>query len=143
MAVLAAHLPGPPPAARASAPLGGRVPLPPSGAAIPAPRADGPAWSRQWRRLWLDGREIRWFRRLAPRQMPVLDTLEAAGWPAAGVPNPFRKRLPAALARRRLHETVTNLNRKLQGRGLRLREDGRRVWWEGDPAARASTRKYA
>jgi len=62
--------------------------------------------------------------------MVVLDALERGQWAAAGVANPFLRALEPAAARRRLHETVTNMNRHFKGFGLALREDGERVWWQ-------------
>jgi hypothetical protein len=91
--------------------------------------ADGQLmWNRRCRRLWLEGRLIREFARLAPAQMAVLDALQAVGWPVDGVPNPFRG--PRSTAVRKLHCTVVNLNRPLRGGTVRFREDGVRVWCE-------------
>jgi len=98
--------------------------------------ADGQLiWNRQSRRLCLGQRLIREFARMAPGQMAVLDALQAGGWTADGVANPFRHL--GATATRRLHYTVTNLNRRLRGRAIRFREDGTRVWCE------VRQRKYA
>lgn len=144
-ALLAAHARGPAHLTKRGLALVHRVLAVPPGAAPapPSPAPAGPHWDRMRRRLWLDGREIRTFRRMAPRQMAVLDACQAGGWGPDGVVNPFERALGAAAARRRLHETVTNLNRRLQGQGLRVREDGDRVWWERTGGGRGPTRKYA
>src|SRR5437588_676761 len=59
-----------------------------------------PEWDRMRRRLRAGGRVVRGFARAAPGQMAVLDALQAAGWPAAEVPNPFRRAGKAGRARR-------------------------------------------
>jgi hypothetical protein len=92
--------------------------------------ADPPSWDGTRRRLRFRGKAILKFKRRAPRQMAILDALERGGWSTAGVSNPFLGSLDAALAHRRLHETVSNMNRYLADWGLALREDGERVWWQ-------------
>lgn len=144
-ALLAAHSRGPAHLTRRGLALVHRVLLIPPDTPPNHPHAAtaGPTWDRMRRQLWLDGRLVRTFTRLAPCQMAVLDALQADGWRATGVRNPFGRARSGPLARRRLHDAVTNLNRRLKGQGLRIREDGDRVWWERTETRRASTRKYA
>jgi hypothetical protein len=105
------------------------APAPERKGTSPRPKS-GPTWDRMRRRLCLDDREVRTFKRLAPRQMAVLNALQDGGWPEDGVRNPFRRMVGKELASNRLHQTVVNLNRRLASQGLRIREDGDRVWWE-------------
>jgi hypothetical protein len=111
-------------------------PTRPSAQLPPVSHGELPSWDRQHRQLWQGGRKVRSFARLAPKQMAVLDALQAGGWSVDGVPNPFGD---SAKGRRRLHNTVNNLMRRVRRRRFRLREDGLRVWWE---PTRATTRKY-
>jgi hypothetical protein len=93
-----------------------------------------PLWDPECRRLWLGRRLLKEFRQPAPNQTRLLDAFQESGWAAQHIDDP----LPRADwegeedARRRLHETVKNLNRSLPAGTLWFRGDGtgQGVRWE-------------
>jgi hypothetical protein len=119
---------GPPQPSRRVEERGGTV----VGARSPAA---APRWDGERRRLWLGPRLLKEFRQPAPYQTTLLATFEEEAW-AEHVADP----LPLSTgereddARRRLHETIKNLNRGLPSGTIRFRGDGtgRGVVWEHD-----------
>jgi hypothetical protein len=85
-----------------------------------------PRWDRLRRQLRVGDREVTW-PRTAPQQFAVLDALEAAGWPEAGVSRPLR------LSRQQLKDALGQLNERLLGTGLQISRDGKgqeaRIRW--------------
>jgi hypothetical protein len=110
-----------------------------AGPAVVAPPAALPHWDGAARRLWLGGRLLKEFRRPAPRQIAILAAFEEEGWAAGRVDDPLPPHPGDAPgeARRRLHETVHNLNQTLPPGTIRFRGDGtgEGVRWEPCPAA--------
>jgi hypothetical protein len=102
-----------------------------AGVADPAVPAR-PVWDPVRRRLWLGERLLRAFGRAAPGQAAVLDAFQAHRWTRRPFPDPLPPEPgeEPGSARRRLHETVKNLNRGLPRVTIRFRENGRVVWWE-------------
>jgi len=129
--LLAAHTRGPALLTRSGLRVVQRaLTVPVTGTSGTRPNPRRPVWDRTRRQLSFGGDAVWTFTRRAPRQMVVLDALERGRWATAGVPNPFLRTLEPKAARRRLHETVANMNRNLKPFGLALREDGERVWWQ-------------
>ena len=96
------------------------------------PAAAVPRWDPDRRRLYLGARLLREFHRPAPAQTALLEAFEAHHWsdePVAGPLSPDPGEAPDDY-RRRLRETVKNLNRELPPSTLHFREDRGRVWWE-------------
>jgi hypothetical protein len=92
-----------------------------------------PYWDVENRRLWLGTHLVKEFRQPAPNQITLLNVFQEQGW-AGRIDDPlgladgeFEKD-----AKRRLHETIKNLNRKLTVGTLRFRGDGtgEGVIWE-------------
>ena len=127
-----------PPRESCAAPAGRR-------AGIDAGRESGtlPHWDDGSRRLWLGGILLKEFRQPSPNQTRLLDGFQEQGWAFAHLDDP----LPPAAgegeedAKRRLHDTIKNLNRGLPAGTIRFRGDGtgQGVRWEYDRrrAARA------
>ena len=101
-------------------------------AGLLGPTADRPRWDPDRRRLFLGTRVLREFHRSAPAQTALLAAFEAHHWsgePVVG-PLPLDPGETPDDYRRRLRETVKNLNRELPLGTLHFREDRGRVWWE-------------
>ena len=96
----------------------------------PRPSDAVPHWDGV-RHLWLGERLVREFDRLPTCQAPLLAAFECAGWPRQ-IRNPFADALrrSAIDARRRLRQTVQNLNRHLPEATLHFHDDGVYAWWE-------------
>lgn len=95
-----------------------------------------PSWDAAGRRLWLGEQLIKEFRQPAPNQTTLLDVFQEQGWARAHIddPLPLTQGEDEQDARRRLHETIKNLNRGLLLGTLRFRGDGtgQGVIWEYD-----------
>jgi hypothetical protein len=95
-----------------------------------------PRWEAEARRLWLGNRLLKVFRQPAPHQAQLLSAFQDHSWTQSHVDDP----LPLGSgetpddAKRRLHETVRNLNRGLPPGTIRFRGDGtgEGVTWEYD-----------
>lgn len=95
-----------------------------------------PSWEAETRRLWLGDRLLKAFRQPAPYQGRLLSAFQDHAWSMTHVDDP----LPLAAgetredAKRRLHETVRNLNRGMPPGTIRFRGDGtgQGVTWEYD-----------
>jgi len=106
----------------------------------PTPVANGrpkrrrrPRWDPRLRQLWLGSVLLKEFRRPAPYQTALLEAFQRRGWACQFVKNPLA---PAPdegpeEIRRRLHDTIKNLNRDLPAGTIRFRGNGGTgVWWE-------------
>jgi hypothetical protein len=94
-----------------------------------------PRWTVEDRQLWFDGRLLKEFRQPAPNQTTLLAAFEEQGWPAhIDDPLPRAEWEGEEDAKRRLHETIKNLNRGLPAGTMRFRGDGtgRGVVWEAE-----------
>jgi hypothetical protein len=95
-----------------------------------------PRWEAGERWLWLGDRLIKVFRQPAPHQALLLSAFQDHSWSLKHIDDP----LPLAQgetreeAKRRLHETIRNLNRSLPPGSIRFRGDGtgQGVIWEYD-----------
>jgi hypothetical protein len=93
-----------------------------------------PSWDAEGRCLWLGDRLLLRFRQPAPHQTRLLEAFEEQRWLGGHIDDP----LPRfdlendEDAKRRLHETIKNLNRRLPAGTIRFRGDGtgQGVWWE-------------
>jgi hypothetical protein len=85
-----------------------------------------PSWDAQSRRLWLGGVLLKEFRQPSPNQTRLLDVFQEQGWKAVHVDDPLSA-APGEReedAKRRLHDTIKNLNRGLPPGTIRFRGDG-------------------
>jgi hypothetical protein len=84
-----------------------------------------PCWIASRRQLWLGSELVKQFARLAPHQSAILEAFQAAGWPTR-IDNPLRQAPTAwlAVAKRRLRQTIDNLNRGMTPATIRFRGDG-------------------
>jgi hypothetical protein len=93
-----------------------------------------PLWDAVTRRLWLGDRLLKEFRQPAPHQTLLLAVFQEQGWSPAHVDDPISLRDGESPedAKRRLHETVRNLNRGLPPATIHFRGDGtgQGVIWE-------------
>ena len=109
---------------------GGRPrPAPAILGADPGTAARGPSlplWDEGSRRLWLGGTLLKEFRQPAPNQTKLLVVFQEQGWAAAHIddPLPLADDERDADAKRRLHETIKDLNRGLPPGTIRFRGDG-------------------
>jgi hypothetical protein len=95
-----------------------------------------PYWDALGRRLWLGGILLKEFQQPSPNQTRLLDVFQEEGWVLAHIDDP----LPLAPwekekdAKRRLHDTIKNLNRGLPRGTIRFRGDGtgQGVRWQYD-----------
>jgi hypothetical protein len=128
-------------------PAGFVRPVPANGTLSP----DGPAgdvllprWDAEVRRLWLGGRLLKVFRQPARNQTALLDVFQEEGW-AAHIDDPLTLAggEDEGDAKRRLHETVKNLNRGLPPGTIRFRGDGtgQGVTWEYDRPQAGNARR--
>jgi len=101
--------------------------------ARPANGALLPYWDAANRRLWLGAYLVKEFRQPAPNQTTLLDVFQEQAW-AGHIDDPLARTAGEAEkdAKRRLHETIKNLNRGLAVGTLRFRGDGtgEGVVWE-------------
>jgi hypothetical protein len=108
---------------------GDRSPVPGGGAL--------PFWDAGNRRFWWGEQLLKVFRQPAPNQTMILDVFQEQGWEITHADDP----LPRAAneddeeAKRRLHDTIKNLNRGLPPGTIRFRGDGtgQAVIWEYSP----------
>ena len=96
-----------------------------------------PWWDPEGWRLWLGGRVLKAFRQPAWNQTALLGVFQEQGW-AAHIDDPLRRTDGEGEedAKRRLHDTIKNLNRGLPPGTIRFRGDGtgQGVSWEyADP----------
>jgi hypothetical protein len=99
-----------------------------------------PYWDAENRRLWLGGVLIKEYLQPAPNQTRLLDVFQEQGWENTHIDDPISS-APAESeedVKRRLHDTIKNLNRGLlpgtirfsgdgTGQGVRWHYDGRRA----------------
>ncbi len=100
-----------------------------AGAVLP-PRDLRPHWDRWARTLSFNGALVKRFGRIAPNMEMVFEAFERRKW-AQRINNP----LPVISGRdrkRHLHETIQNINRRLDNRLLVFRGDGtgRGILWQ-------------
>jgi hypothetical protein len=92
-----------------------------------------PYWDAENRRLWLGTYLVKEFRQPAPNQTTLLDVFQEQGW-AGRIDDPLGLADGEGEkdAKRRLHETIKNLNRGLAAGTIRFRGDGtgEGVVWE-------------
>lgn len=89
-----------------------------------------PRWDRDRHELWLGSQPIKQFKLPSPNQEMILMALEEEDWPARiDDPLPPSKDIDP---KRRLHDTIKNLNRNQKHRLLRFMGDGtgQGVRWE-------------
>jgi hypothetical protein len=108
-----------------------------------------PYWDEDSRRLWLGGLLLRQFRQPAPHQTTLLAAFQEEGWHSGHIDDPLSLEPGEGPddARKRLRETIHNLNQSLPAGTIRFRGDGtgEGVWWErcdlhgGPPAANGHT----
>jgi hypothetical protein len=100
-----------------------------------AERCAFPSWRVEERELWLGAQLLKHFRQPAPHQTMLLDVFQEENW-SVHVEDPLPRALDESEedAKRRLHETLKNLNRTLPPHTIRFRGDGtgQGVWWEYD-----------
>jgi len=123
-----------------------------SGEPPPAPdprssaRGDNPLpyWDADCRRLWLGEQLLKEFRQPAPNQTTLLDVFQEQGWVPSHIDDPLSRALGESekSAKRRLHETISNLNRGLPTGTIRFRGDGtgQGIVWEYDRVRLAMNR---
>jgi hypothetical protein len=103
-----------------------------------------PWWDGEDRRLWLGGILLKEFRQPAPNQQILLDVFQEYGWARVHIddPLPLTEGELEEDAKRRLHDTIKNLNRGLPAGTIRFRGDGtgQGLRWEYDrlPEAKGS-----
>lgn len=95
-----------------------------------------PSWDAEGRGLWLGQRLLVRFRQPAPNQTRLLNAFEEQSWVSGHIDDPLpRSEVETDEdAKRRLHETIKNLNRGLPAGTIRFRGDGtgQGVRWEFD-----------
>ena len=86
--------------------------------------------------MWLSTRLLKTFRQPAPNQTTILDVFQEDEWAKSHIDDPLSRSVgeDEADARRRLHETIKNLNRGLPPGTIRFHGDGtgEGVRWEYD-----------
>jgi len=104
-----------------------------------------PLWDPKARQLWLSSRLLKAFRQPAPNQTMILDVFQEEQWAESQIDDPLSRAAGEAEtdAKRRLHETIKNLNRGLPPGTIRFHGDGtgQRVRWEYDPRQAKPSRK--
>ena len=99
------------------------------GAAQP-PRDLRPYWERWTRTLFFNGRVVKRFARPAPNIEAIFEAFEQQNW-AQRIKNPLSS-VRGRDQKRHLHETIQNINRRLDHRLLVFRGDGkgRGILWQ-------------
>jgi hypothetical protein len=100
--------------------------------ASPSEGRPRPHWDAG-RRLWLGKQLLKWFRQPASNQTTLLDAFEEQGWSVhIDDPLPRQDAEEEQDSKRRLHDTIRNLNRNLPPNTIRFRGDGtgQGVLWE-------------
>jgi hypothetical protein len=94
-----------------------------------------PFWDAGSRCLWLGDRLLKQFRQPAPNQTRLLAVFQEQGWAGRHIDDPLLLLAgeTEADAKRRLHETVKNLNRALPA-GT--------IWFRGDGTGQGATWEY-
>jgi hypothetical protein len=94
-----------------------------------------PFWDAGSRCLWLGERLLKQFRQPAPNQTRLLDVFQEQGWENTHIDDPLLilQGETEADAKRRLHETVKNLNRTLPAGS---------IWFRGDGTGQGATWEY-
>jgi len=104
-----------------------------------------PHWDAQARQLWLATRLLKTFRQPAPNQILILEVFQEEQWGTSHIDDP----LPPVEgeveedSRRRLRETIINLNRGLPPGTIRFHGDGtgEGVRWDYDHPLAGPARK--
>jgi hypothetical protein len=81
-----------------------------------------PSWDKNCRRLWLGGMLVKEFRLSAPNQELILSAFEELGWPPH-LDDPLPPRADVD-PRKRLHDTITRLNRHHRQRVIQFHGNG-------------------
>jgi hypothetical protein len=104
-----------------------------------------PRWDPKARQLWLSTRLLKTFRQPAPNQTLILDVFQEEEWTIYQIDDPLSRGAGEVEtdARRRLHETIKNLNRGLPPGTIRFHGDGtgQGVRWEFGHGQANSSRK--
>jgi hypothetical protein len=103
----------------------------PNGQGRVAANREVPVWDSAHGELRFRGRLVRRFRNAASNQRTVLDAFQSRGWPEwlqDPLPAPENQRINL---KRRLHDTIKNLNREHEASGLHFHaaDSGRAVGW--------------
>jgi hypothetical protein len=85
-------------------------------------RAGKPRWDARERKLWWCGRLVKELHREAPAQGAVLAWFEAQGWPGR-IDDPLEAE-PWLDRKRRLNQTIKDLNDRLAAGTIRFHGDG-------------------
>lgn len=93
-----------------------------SESAPPSLVAATPRWDPNRRELWLDGMLVKRFRQPAPNQEKILSAFQEEGWPPS-IDDPLSQN-PEQNPKRRLNQTIRNLNRFHQTSLIRFGGDG-------------------
>ncbi len=101
----------------------------------------GPCWDRDRQELRFGAVIVKQFKVPAPNQEMILAAFEEEHWPPR-IDDPLPP-LPSQDPKRRLHETITSLNRNQRRRLIRFMGDGsgQGVRWEGIPSELLRSRK--
>ncbi len=94
-----------------------------------------PRWDAESRRLWLGERLLKAFRQPAPNQTILLAVFQEQGWVRRiDDPLPRQEGDKEEDAKRRLHDTIKNLNRVLPAGTIRFHGDGtgQGILWDAD-----------
>jgi hypothetical protein len=85
-----------------------------------------PFWDAATRQLWLGSSLLKKFIQPAPNQTKILDTFQEQGWAQSHLDDPLSPLAGESDedARRRLHETIKNLNRGMPSGTIRFHGDG-------------------
>ena len=90
--------------------------------AAPGNVFSAPRWDPNRRELWLDGLLVKRFRQPSPNQEKILSVFQEEGWPSSiddPLPQDFGQN-----PKRRLNQTISNLNRCHQTSLIRFEGDG-------------------
>src|SRR6266849_9696757 len=104
-------------------PLGRKSRLPRTAGVVLPPRDLRPLWDRWTRTLFFNGRVVKRFTRPAPNMEAIFDAFEQQRW-SQRIRNPLSS-VRGRDRKRHLHETIQNINRRLDHRLLVFRGDGK------------------
>jgi hypothetical protein len=95
---------------------------------------DSPSWDCDRQELWFCGVLVKRFRIPSPNQVAILSAFQEEGWPSR-IDDPLPPK-PEQDPKRRLHDTIRNLNRSHRHAILRFVGDGsgQGVLWESLPS---------
>ena len=104
-------------------------PLPAAIDAVPCLALPVPRWDPHLRELWLDGILVKRFRQPSPSQEKILLAFQRKGWPPS-IEDPLSDS-PVQNPKRRLNQTIRNLNRYHKNKLIHFGGDGTglRVTW--------------